>query len=307
MIDVTLLGTNALLPLPDRAEAAATLEYEGHIILFDCGEGTQTAARKAGVNLMKTDLIALTHYHGDHIFGIPGLLQTMNILGRTNPLYITGPGDVCEELSAVFALMGRLMFDVIGVNIENGEVPLKEILGERCSAARLMAFKTKHTVKSCGYAFVLERAGEFDVEKALKLNLPKTLWSVLQRGQAVEYNGRQYLPRQVLGKPRKGLKVVFSGDTSPCASLTEYAADADLLMHEATYAGEEYKDKAWEFGHSTFFDAATQAKKAKVKLLWLMHFSQVMTDPTYYLSEATDVFKNTECGFDGKHISLKFE
>ena len=307
MIDITLIGTAALLPLPERALAAAHLACGGHSILFDCGEGTQTAARRAGVSLMKTDMIALTHYHGDHVFGIPGLLQTMFSMGRTQPLYITGPEGLRQALAPILHLAGGIGFEVRFVDLPPEGLSLAELMHGWPFEAVLTPFPTAHRVPSQGYAFTLGRAGKFLPERARALGVPVTLWGLLQKGRTVQTDGATVRPEQVMGPARKGLKFVFTGDTAPCDTLTDAAAGADLLICEATYGENEQAAQAAEYGHMTFAGAAQAAKAAGVKRLWLTHYSQMIEDPQAYLANAAEIFENTVCGRDGLSLTLRFE
>ena len=307
MIDITLLGTSALVPLPDRAETAAQLVCGGHSILFDCGEGTQTAARKAGVSLMKTDVIALTHYHGDHIFGLPGLLQTMHMMGRTGKLIIVGPGDIEKELEHLLFLIGWLPFELKLLTLPAEGVELNRISQGWPEGARLLPFATVHRSVSQGYVFALPRAGKFMPEKAKALGVPMNRWRFLQKGESVEIDGQTIGPEMVLGPGRKGLKVVFSGDTAACEALEHASEGADLLLCEATYGENEQGQLAMEHGHMNFAQAGQLAARAQVKRLWLMHYSQMVTDPMEYLPNAQTYFPNAECGFDGKTVTLRFE
>lgn len=307
MIDITLLGTSALVPLPERAETAALLVCGGHSVLFDCGEGTQTAARKAGVSLMKTDLIALTHYHGDHIFGLPGLMQTMSILGRTEPLTLTGPGDVEQELAPIITLAGTLAFPLRFLCLPKEGMALKQLHPGWPDGARLTPFPTVHRVISQGYVFELHRSGKFLPEQARSLSIPEPFWSRLQRGEAVTFDGRTILPEQVLGPARKGLKVVFSGDTTACPSLLEAARDADLLLCEATYGENDQAALAADHGHMNFAQAGTIAAQANAKRLWLMHYSQMVETPETYLPNAQAAFPNAVAGADGMQLTLRYE
>lgn len=308
MIDITLIGTSALLPLPERALTAVLLVCGGRSILFDCGEGTQSAARKAGVNLMKTELIALTHYHGDHIFGLPGLLQTMSCLKRTEPLYITGAEGLREELEPVLKLTGRTFYPIELVEFPAEGLKLADLISGWPSAAKLTAFKTEHRVPSQGYCFTLGRAGKFLPQKAKDLGLPVNLWGLLQKGQSVQFGDKTVLPEQVLGEPRRGLKFVFTGDTAFCDNLVAAAEGADLMVSEATYGEIEQAPHAVEHGrHMIFAQAAQVAKAAGVKQLWLVHFSQMIKNPQEYLPNATAIFPNTICGKDGLSTTLLFD
>ena len=307
MIDITLIGTSALLPLPGRALTAALLTANGRSILFDCGEGTQSAARKAGVSLMKTDLIALTHYHGDHIFGLPGLLQTMGVMERTEPLYITGPEGLADELEPILFLAGQTGYDIRLLELPEDGLALWEIAAAWPEGAVLKAFQTEHTVKSLGYCFTLSRAGRFMPGKAAELGIPKELWSVLQRGRSISIGEKTILPKQVLGEPRKGLKFVFSGDTRACGALVCAAKEADLLICDATYGENAQAELAAEHGHMNFAQAADCASKARARELWLAHYSQMIGEPEEYLTNAAELFKNTVCGRDGMRTTLRFE
>lgn len=307
MIDITLLGTSALLPLPDRAETAAQLVCGGHSILFDCGEGTQMAARKAGVSLMKTDIIALTHYHGDHIFGLPGLLQTMHMLGRTEPLYIIGPGDIEKELALLLALTGWLPYELKLITLPVEGLELRKLIRGWPDGARLSSFPTEHRVVSQGYVFELHRAGKFQPERATALGVPVNQWRFLQRGETIQVGEQTILPEMVLGEPRKGLKVVFTGDTASCETLEKASMGADLLLCEATYGENKQAQLAADHGHMNFAQAGQLAAKAQVHRLWLMHYSQMVEDPEEYLPNAQEFFADTECGFDGKTMVLQFE
>lgn len=303
------------MPLPDRALTSVFLSYSGHSILFDCGEGTQTAARKSHISLMKTDLIALTHYHGDHIFGLPGLLQTMGCLGRTQPLYIIGPDGLEKVMELIVSMSGQMPFPIYALfPMERSESKdfysfrISDYISEWPGETSLTVFKTEHRVESCGYSFHVRRPGKFIPENAEKAGVPKRLWGTLQKGESIELDdGRVIYPDSVLGQERKGLSVVFSGDTSPCSNLIKASADADLLICDSTYGDSSHTVQAEKYGHSTFAEAAGVAKEAGVKRLWLTHFSQIMEDPDEFLNNAAEVFPDSVCGKDGLSVSLKFE
>lgn len=308
MLTITLLGTAATMPLPERALTAAVAECGGHSLLLDCGEGTQTAARRAGVNLMRADAICLTHYHGDHIFGLPGLLQTLGAQGRTRPLVLLGPEGLLEVWRAVYALTGPLPYAVKPLVCRAGQPVALDALSDGWPAgATLQPVATKHRVRSLGYRLELPRSGRFDPEKARALGVPVTQWRLLQRGQAVPLAERMVQPAEVLGAPRKGLRFVFSGDSAPCPALEQAAQGADLLLCDATYALPEQQEQAAQWGHSTFGQSAALAAKAGVKRLWLVHYSPMITDPEEHLAQAQSIFPAAECGFDGKRITLHYE
>ena len=215
MLTITLLGTAATMPLPDRALTAAVAECGGHSLLRDCGEGTQTAARRAGVNLMKLDAICLTHYHGDHIFGLPGLLQTLGCQGRTRPLALYGPKGLGEVWAALRVLTGPLPYPVCP-EVLDAPAALRERFGGWPQGAKLTPVPTRHRVTSQGYRLDLPRAGRFSPEKARALGVPVQQWKMLQQGQSVVLaDGSRAAPESVLGPARQGLSFLFSGDTAP--------------------------------------------------------------------------------------------
>ena len=210
MLTITLLGTAATMPLPDRALTAAAAECGGHSLLFDCGEGTQAAARRAGVNLMKLDAICLTHYHGDHIFGLPGLLQTLGAQGRTRPLALLGPEGPAEGMAPVWAalhaLTGPLPYPVRVAPVlpEADLIPLETLAAGWPAGAVLRPFSTKHRVPSRGYRLELPRAGRFDPAKAKALGVPVPQWKLLQRGESIHWKtGRSSSLRRSLGRRAK--------------------------------------------------------------------------------------------------------
>ena len=307
MFDITLLGCAALLPLPERGLTAATLSCAGHTILFDCGEGTQTAARKAHVNVIGVDLIALTHYHGDHIFGLPGLLQTMFSMNRTQPLVIAGPKDIAAEMAPIMKLAGWLSFPVKLVELPEDGARLCDLCPGWPVEARIRAFPTVHRVVSQGYEVTLSRAGRFLPERAKALNVPLKAWSALQHGERVEVEGQTVRPEDVLGAPRRGLKFVFSGDTAPCAPLEEAAKDADLFICEGTYGDDAQEALAADHGHMTFRQAAGIAQRANARRLWLTHYSQMIKEPAEYIENARAAFPDAVCGEDGMRIALRFD
>lgn len=309
MLTITLLGTAATMPLPDRALTAAVAECGGHSLLFDCGEGTQTAARRAGVNLMKLDAICLTHYHGDHIFGLPGLLQTLGCQGREKPLTLFGPAEGMEPVwNALAALTGPQPYPIHVVPLGAEPVALESLAAGWPAGAVLTPFHTRHRVPSRGYRLDLPRAGRFDPAKAKALGVPVQQWKLLQRGEAVTLeNGSTIQPERVLGAPRRGLSFVFSGDTAPCAALEQAASGADLLLCDATYPDDSYLAQAKQYGHSTFRQDALLAQKAQARRLGLMHYSPIITDPEAALPVAAEVFPAAECGFDGKQWTLQYD
>ncbi len=297
VIDLTLLGCGGTQPLPDRALSALCLTVGGSSLLIDCGEGTQAAARRWGVSIFKIDAVLLTHFHGDHIFGLPGLWQTMAALGRTAPLVMAGPPGLDELLSTLYRVAGPLPFSIRAL-------PLGGCRGRfAVPAGQVEAFPLRHRVDCCGYAFTLPRAGRFDPARAKAAGVPLPLWRTLQSGHAAG----GFFPADVLGAPRRGLKVVYAADTRPCRALTLAAAGADLLCMDATYADDADAPKARLYGHATCRQAGQTAAEAAVRRLWLTHYSAAVTDPAPGLAAARSAFPAAEAGCDGKRLTLSFD
>lgn len=318
MVDVILLGTGATMPTPERGVSAAFLRCGGRSILFDCGEGTQLALRREKVSPIKIDLIALTHYHGDHIFGLPGLLQTMNCLKRTDPLYITGPDGLEVMIAPILQLVGETDYEIRLFSFENPfGVSMKEFNEKWPKGAWLQKAPTMHRVPSQGYTFHLNRMPKFIPEKATELGIPVQMWRSLQEEDPVspiringeilhDDEGRIIRVHRLFEKVRRGIHVSFSGDTMPSRIFKSYAYDSDLLIHDATYGSDEQAEEAELWGHSTFSQAAEIASEANARLLWLTHYSQSMGNPEEFIENALSVFPCTECGYDGKRITLTF-
>ncbi len=307
MLTVTLLGTAATLPQPDRALSSAVFSVSGRHILLDCGEGTQLALHRRRISPMRITLVALTHYHGDHMLGLPGLLQTMGTMGRTQPLYITGPVEGhAPILAAMLTLADDLPFPVHFLPMPQEGLALHRLDPKWPLEATLTAFPTLHRIASQGYRLNLQRTRRLNTEKAAAMGVPKGMWRILQSGQEVTVDGRVILPDAVCGPERPGLSAVFTGDTAPCEAVESAAKGADLLIMDATYPTDQHADKAALYGHSTFLQTAALASHAGVKRLWLTHYSAMITDPQEYLPDAQRLFPHIECGADGLSCTLTF-
>ena len=307
MVDVTLIGTGALQPLPERALASASITCCGRVLLLDCGEGTQAAARRAGVSLMKIDMIALTHYHGDHTYGLPGLLQSMAMAERTEPVYILGPKGLEAAMKPFVMLCGSLPFELRFMESVSQEIALGSLMDGWPQGAVLTPFATHHRGPSQGYRFDLRRSGQFLPEQAKALGVPVEKWKQLQRGEAVNVEGVQVLPQQVMLAPRRGISIAYTGDTAWDESMAYPVQEVDLLICEATYGENEQEALAAEHGHMTFAQAAKLAQAAQARELWLTHYSPMVTDPQEYLINAECHFKQTVCGLDGMTQTLQFD
>ena len=295
MLTVTLLGTGGTQPLPERALAALAVSVGGGTVLLDCGEGTQTALRRWGVSAYRLHTVLLTHYHGDHILGLPDLLQTLSSLGRTAPLTVVGPAGLEAVAAPMAALAGPLPFAVHWR--QAGQEPFA------AGPLTVTPFPLEHRVPCCGYALTLPRAGRFDPGRARAAGIPVALWSRLQAGQTVE----GFTPDQVLGPPRRGLKVVYATDTRPCPAVTEAAREADLLCMDATYADDADLDKAKLYGHATCRETGALAAEAGVRRLWLTHYSAAVADLAPGLAAAQRAYPDAVAGTDGMRLELDFD
>ena len=301
MFDVCLLGTGGMMPLPYRYLTSLYLRFEGSGLLIDCGEGTQIAAKKAGVSYKGIDTICFTHFHADHISGLPGFLLTMGNAERTEPLTIVGPKGVERVVNALRTIAPELPF-----SIEFKELA-EQTESLRCGPFMVDAYRVNHKVTCYGYAVSIPRAGKFDVEAARALGLPVQLWNPLQKGQTVDYEGRTYTPDMVMGPARRGLKVAYCTDTRPVPVIADYAKDADLFICEGMYGEPDKQDKAKEYKHMTMQEAVTIAAQAQPKELWLTHYSPSMMHPEEFLPELKKTFERTLAVRDGRKKTLKYD
>ena len=299
MIRVTFLGTAAARPTVRRNVSAIALQREGDSFLLDCGEGTQRQMMRYGTGFAVRDVF-VTHLHADHFLGITGLLRTMALQGRTDPLRIFGPEASRGTLEQAVSL---------GVD----RVPFPLTIDELRAGSRVeydeydvVAFPVDHRTSALGYAFVEhERLGRFDVERARALGVPEgELFGKLHMGEAVEVDGRRIEPADVVGPPRRGRVVVYAGDTCPCEATIEIAKGASLLIHEATF-GDDEADRARQTYHSTARGAATLASEAGVRRLYLTHVSaRYSDDPSALEAEAREAFPGAVIARDGLAIEI---
>ena len=301
MIDIALLGTGGMMPLPERFLTSLLVRKRGRMMLIDSGEGTQVTMKMLGWGFKTIDLICYTHFHADHISGLPGLLLTIGNSDRTEPLTIAGPEGVKKIAEGLRLIAPELPFAI-------NYIELKEKYENiNISEFDLKAMQVDHRISCYGYSLDIPRAGKFDPQKAMELGIPKELWSVLQKGETAEYNGQKYTCDTVLGAPRKGIKLCYCTDTRPTVDMPDFFRDADLLVYEGLYGDDEKLEKAVKHKHSVYREAANIAKAADVKELWLTHFSPAMTDPEEFLSVAADIFPNTVVGTDRLTKTIKFE
>jgi ribonuclease Z len=301
MLDVCLLGTSGMMPLPNRWLTALMTRFNGSSLLIDCGEGTQIAIREKGWSVNPIDIICITHFHGDHISGLPGLLLSMGNADRTDPVTMIGPKGLEKVVNSLRIIAPELPFEINFIELSS---PSEEI---RINGYVIRAFRVNHNVTCYGYNVIIERAGRFSPEKAQENNVPQKFWNRLQKGENIQDEDRILIPDMILGPPRKGIKVTYCTDTRPVPAIVESAMNSDLFICEGMYGEKEKDDKAIDHKHMTFYEAANLAKNAEVSELWLTHYSPSLVRPEDYLNDTRAIFNNTKAGKDGKSVTLQFD
>ena len=289
------------MPLPYRKLTALMTRYNGSNLLIDCGEGTQVAIREKGWSVHDLDVICFTHYHADHISGLPGLLLTLGNADRTKPVHMIGPRGLERVVNALRTIAPELPFPIIYQEIQGAEQTFE------LNGYRLKAFRVNHNVLCYGYTIEIDRAGKFDVERARANEIPQKYWSRLQNGETVESEMGILTPDMVLGPQRKGIKLTYTTDTRPTDSIRENAKDSDLFICEGMYGEKEKAAKAVEYKHMTFYEAAELAKEANVGEMWLTHYSPSLTKPEHYMNDVKKIFPRAKAGKDGMSVDLMFE
>ena len=301
MLDICLLGTGGMMPLPYRYLTSLMVRYNGSNILIDCGEGTQNSIRIKGWSFKPIDVICITHFHADHISGLPGLLLTMGNAERTEPLTMIGPRGLERVVNSLRIIAPELPFEIKFIELSEPEEVI-EICG-----LKIEAFRVDHRVTCYGYSLILDRAGKFDVDRARALGLPVNYWSLLQKGEVVEYDGQTYTQDMVMGASRKGLKCTYCTDTRPVPTIAEHAEGADLFICEGMYGEDDKIAKAKEHKHMTMREAAGLAKRAGVKEMWLTHYSPATNRPKDFEPMVKSIFPDAVIAKDRMEKELKFE
>lgn len=302
MVDICLLGCGGMMPLPERRLTALLYRYKGKMILIDCGEGTQVAIKLAGWGFKHIDAICFTHFHADHIAGLPGLLLTIANNDRKEPLTLYGPPGLIKVIRGLTVIAPVLPYELVLVELSSLCVS-KNHLGDII----INSIPVDHTIPCLAYSVELERAGKFDIMRAMKEGIPKVFWNRLQKGETIEHHGKSYQPNMVLGNQRKGLKVTYCTDTRPIEPLVDFSKNSDLLICEGMYGENDSIINAIEKKHMLFSEAANLAKRSSSKELWLTHYSPSLKDPELYIENASGIFPNSVPGHDIMIKTLHYE
>jgi len=302
-LSIIFLGTGGSWPTVKRNVSSVAIKRDSEVILFDCGEGTQRQFQKSNLSYMQISKIFITHFHGDHFLGIPGLIQTMQLNDRRKPLHIYGPKGIIKLVLQLLSLgYFRPGYKIFPHEVNNGDVL-------DFDGYEIKILKVKHGVPTLAYSLEEKmRPGKFNKPKALELGIPEgPLFSKLQRGKTITLKeGRKITPDVVLGPPRRGRKIVISGDTKPCVSMVKFSKDADVLIHDSTFDS-KLEDIADEYGHATAFQSAEIAKKANVGKLFLTHISPRYLDYHILENDARKIFKNSFVPKDLQEIGVELK
>lgn len=300
MLDLCLLGTGGMMPLPNRWITSLITRYNGSSLLIDCGEGTQIAMKEAGWSFKPIDIICITHFHADHIAGIPGFLLTMGNAERTEDLTIIGPKGIADVVNSLRVIAPDLPFKILFRELsENSEcIEMK--------GYRIEAFRVNHKITCYGYSIHIDRKGRFDADKAREIGIPIRFWNLLQKGQTIQEGDITYTPQMVMGPQRKGIKLTYCTDSRPTTSISEHAHEADLFICEGMYGEDGKEAKAREYRHMTMYEAAKLALDAQAKELWLTHYSPSLVRPEEFIGKVRSIFENTKMPKDGWAKTLDF-
>ena len=297
MMDVCLLGCGGMMPLPGRYLTSLYVRTDGRAVLIDCGEGTQSAIRESGRRFKCIESVLITHFHADHVSGLPGLFLTLGNEGRSEPLTVYGPAGLKRVISAFRVIVPELPYEIVCEELPS--------VGWEFETAgmRVRAFPVDHGMPCVAYTLSLSRSGRFDPARAAEKGIPVRLWSRLQSGESVG----GFEPGDVLGPPRRGLKILYATDTRPVETIAEYGEEADLMVLEGMFGEAEKEERAIKTHHMTMREAASLAVSARARRLWLTHFSPANPHPEEFLEEIRSVYPDVTLGEAGLNTVLRFD
>ena len=300
MINVTLIGTGGMLPLPDRWLTSLWVEYNGNACLIDCGEGTQIAITQHKLKLSHLDTILITHTHADHVSGLAGLLLSLGNCGKTDTLKIYGYTGISDTIRQL-----RCICPVLPFELEIHELPLDGINSFEWNEMKISSIPLDHNIDCLGYSFTLCRKPVFAPEKAKSLGIDVKFWKTLHSGNTVTIDGKTFTPDMVTAEKRSDIKITYITDTRYFDGLVDFAENSDLLICEGMYGDDEYIEKMHEKGHMVFSQSAKLAEKSGSKRLWLTHYSPALTNPMDYEEFMKKLFPETTISTDGESTILK--
>lgn len=301
LLDIWLLGCGGSMPVPNRSLTSLLVSFKGSKVLIDCGEGTQVSMKMVGTGFKAIDAICFTHYHADHVAGLPGLLLTIANSGRVEPLTIIGPPGLKKIITGLMVIAPVLPYDINLIEIDQDAAQIK--IGNMM----ISTISVQHTIPCLAYSIDVKRQRRFDVNKASENNVPRKLWSGLQNGDKINFEGKIYNSDMVLAEERKGIKICYATDTRPIDKLVDFIKGAEIFICEGMYGDNDEIVKAQEYNHMLFSEAAGLARKGNVKELWLTHFSPSLSEPEKYLLNAKDIFENTKIGEDRMCKTINFQ
>ncbi|WP_407307739.1 ribonuclease Z [Desulfosporosinus sp. SB140] len=302
MLDVCLLGTGGMMPLPGRWLTSLLVRHNGRMILIESGEGTQIQLKMAQWGFRAIDAILFTHYHADHIAGLPGLLLTIGNSGKEEPLTLMGPPGLKRIVEGLTVIAPALPYELSLLELSDTE-PTETCL----SNLNIKSLPVDHTLPCLSYSIELKRLGRFNVEQAMNLRIPMNYWNSLQHGLAITLEEKTISPEMVLGELRKGIKISYCTDTRPTEDLVRFIQNSDLFICEGMYGDEDDYGKAVKNKHMMFSEAGSLAKRGHVTELWLTHYSPSVRDPEEYIEIVRTTFGNSSAGKDLCTKSFKFQ
>ena len=305
MLDVCLLGTGGMMPMPHRWLTSLMLRCEGSNLLIDCGEGTQIALKEVGWSPKPIDIMCFTHFHADHISGLPGMLLSMGNSDRTEPVVMIGPKGLFNVVKSLRCIAPELPFELRFIELDQNTEEY------RIGPYIISAYRVNHNILCYGYSIRVPRKGKFNMESVKANDVPMEYWSRLQKGETItdKKRGRTFTPDMVIGPDRRGLKVTYATDSRPCPNIIRAASDADLFVCEGMYGEPGSEQKAIGYKHMTMREAAEMAAKAEVppRRMWFTHYSPSMMNPKPFLPEVQKIFPACVAGKDGMQIDLSYD